>query len=307
MSVSETISEDNQNGSTPNLKIDKEDVDDYDNVGEDDKEDENEDDLSLGGSEGSGDEMDLGIADDENDDGVNENSYNLDKVKDTDQCGEPAMKKQRKEGPAGWADAMARILGSEKSIMSKAKKDKDVVIKSKVEKKKVEVEVIGEDCVTKKKLIEGEEEKAEKAGDIQNTKASKKATAELKATNFGRTKPHLLERQFERSLQRIATRGVIQLFNAVSKHQKETKDKIKKDGKSEFKKDAILKSVSKGDFIDLLKDEKISKPIRAKKEEIKTGNLLPATESTWKILKDDFMMTKGKSMKDWDKESDSDE
>jgi hypothetical protein len=34
---------------------------------------------------------------------------------------------------------------------------------------------------------------------------------------------------------------------------------------------------------------------------------LPVTESTWKILKDDFMMTKGKNLKDWDKESDSDD
>ena len=118
---------------------------------------------------------------------------------------------------------------------------------------------------------------------------------------------------------RIATRGVIQLFNAVSKHQKETKDKIKKEGKSEFKKDAILKSVSKGDFIDLLKETntvtvKGKKGADKKKEEDKKPEMskqqqqqLPVTESTWKILKDDFMMTKGKSMKDWDKESDSDD
>ena len=116
---------------------------------------------------------------------------------------------------------------------------------------------------------------------------------------------------------RIATRGVIQLFNAVSKHQKETKDKIKKEGKSEFKKDAILKSVSKGDFIDLLKETNttaaaVAKPTRkdGKKEEKPSApqnQQLPVTESTWKILRDDFMMTKGKSMKDWDKESDSDD
>ena len=93
---------------------------------------------------------------------------------------------------------------------------------------------------------------------------------------------------------RIATRGVIQLFNAVSKHQKETKDKIKKEGKSEFKKDAILKSVSKGDFIDLLKETNttaaaVAKPTRkdGKKEEKPSApqnQQLPVTESTWKLL-----------------------
>ena len=119
-----------------------------------------------------------------------------------------------------------------------------------------------------------------------------------------------------RSLQRIATRGVIQLFNAVSKHQNETKDKIKSEGKSEFKKDAILKSVTKGDFIDLLKDTNTvkTKPAKDKaaakekqqQQQLKQQQQLPVTESTWKILRDDFMMTKGKNMKDWDKESDSD-
>merc|ERR1719209_2803973 len=159
-----------------------------------------------------------------------------------------------------------------------------------------------------------EEEEEEGAGKEKKLKKKKPDDA-LKAINFGRTKPHLFERQFERSLTRIATRGVIQLFNAVSKHQKETKDKIKKEGKSEFKKDAILKSVSKGDFIDLLKDTNtVAKPTAGKEEKKKQQQQqqqqqqpLPVTESTWKILRDDFMMTKGKSMKDWDKESDSDD
>ena len=115
---------------------------------------------------------------------------------------------------------------------------------------------------------------------------------------------------------------MIQLFNAVSKHQKETKDKVKKEGKSEFKKDAILKSVTKGDFIDLLKDtnttvvgrkkgvDKETKPEvkpETQQQQQQQQQSLPVTESTWKILRDDFMMTKGKSMKDWDKESDSDD
>lgn len=92
------------------------------------------------------------------------------------------------------------------------------------------------------------------------------------------------DRETERALQRIATRclpvfyesvfyivrtkchscchdvffllrGVVQLFNAVRKHQKMMDDKVKEVGGSERKKAKILCSVSKKDFIDVLKTE----------------------------------------------------
>lgn len=283
-------------------KIDGEDDANLDdNGGEqgDDGEDDEDDDLSLGGSEDSGDEMEFDAGAEADDD---------------DDEDEPARKRPKQSSetevtPSGWADAMSKILSSDKAILSKAKKDKDVVMKKSTKKKKddAELEVVGGG-------EGGEEEEEENKSGGKTKKEKKKVDSSLKASHYGRTKPHLFEKQFERSLSRIATRGVIQLFNAVSKHQKETKDKIKKEGKSEFKKDAILKSVTKGDFIDLLKDtntvnkrvDKEKEKRKEKKTEESTSQQLPVTESTWKILRDDFMMTKGKSMKDWDKESDSD-
>jgi len=261
--------------------------------------DDDEDDLSLGGSEGSDDEMELdgGVeADDDDDD-------------DDDEPNRKRAKQSSESASSGWADAMSKILSSDKAILSKAKKDKDIVMKKTTKKKKENAEM---------EVVSGEKGNEEEEGDGETgdtvKKEKKKIDSSLKASDIGRTKPHLFEKQFERSLSRIATRGVIQLFNAVSKHQKETKDKIKKDGKSEFKKDAILKSVTKGDFIDLLKDTNtVNRRVDEKKEKKKEESAsqqqqkqLPVTESTWKILRDDFMMTKGKSMKDWDKESDSD-
>lgn len=45
----------------------------------------------------------------------------------------------------------------------------------------------------------------------------------------------------------------MQLFNAVRKHQKTVDDKVKEVGGSERKKAKILSSVSKKDFIDVLR------------------------------------------------------
>ncbi len=48
-------------------------------------------------------------------------------------------------------------------------------------------------------------------------------------------------------------RGVVQLFNAVRKHQKTIDDKVKEVGGLERKKAKLLSSVSKKDFIDVLR------------------------------------------------------
>ena len=48
-----------------------------------------------------------------------------------------------------------------------------------------------------------------------------------------RVKPDVVkDKETERNLQRIATRGVVQLFNAVQKHQKNVDEKVKEAGGS---------------------------------------------------------------------------
>lgn len=97
-----------------------------------------------------------------------------------------------------------------------------------------------------------------------------------------REKPSVVkDRESERALQRIATRsvssfslnnlfsscthelwiqhlflifrGVVQLFNAVRTHQKTVDNSVKESGSSERKKAKLLSSVSKKDFIDVLR------------------------------------------------------
>lgn len=48
-------------------------------------------------------------------------------------------------------------------------------------------------------------------------------------------------------------RGVVQLFNAVRTHQKTVDNSVKESGSSERKKAKLLSSVSKKDFIDVLR------------------------------------------------------
>lgn len=49
-------------------------------------------------------------------------------------------------------------------------------------------------------------------------------------------------------------RGVVQLFNAVRTHQKNVDEKVKKAGRSERQRAKLLSSVSKKDFIDVLRN-----------------------------------------------------
>ncbi|KAK2086566.1 pre-60S ribosomal particles component [Saguinus oedipus] len=156
-----------------------------------------------------------------------------------------------------------------------------------------------------------------------------------------RVKPDVVQdKETERNLQRIATRGVVQLFNAVQKHQKNVDERVKEAGSSIRKRTKLISTVSKKDFISVLRgmDESTNETTSSKKKpKAKQEHTIEAdsvqniirrlylshvgdyvdilsisnTRVTevkseegpgWTILRDDFMM--GASMKDWDKESD---
>uniref|UniRef100_A0A674EBN0 RRP15-like protein n=1 Tax=Salmo trutta TaxID=8032 RepID=A0A674EBN0_SALTR len=157
---------------------------------------------------------------------------------------------------AGWAEAMAKIL------QKKTPESKPSIL-------------------LKNKQLDKMKEKQKKDNLERKKQIDKKRAWEMMC----REKPDFVkDRENERNLQRVATRGVVQLFNAVRKHQKTVDEKVKEAGGSERKKAKLLSSVSKKDFINVLRGTE--------------GEEKPA----WSVLRDDFMM--GASMKDWDKESD---
>ncbi|XP_078354981.1 RRP15-like protein [Oculina patagonica] len=114
-------------------------------------------------------------------------------------------------------------------------------------------------------------------------------------------KPDGSTMDYEKNLARIATRGVVKLFNAVSKHQKEMESKLQS-APTEAKKSKVVESMSKSAFLDMLKsssDKDRTQEIN--KEEKTEANDRSATDnSSWNILRDDFMM--GAKMKDWNRE-----
>ena len=123
-----------------------------------------------------------------------------------------------------------------------------------------------------------------------------------------RSKPDAVrDRARERRLAKVATRGVVQLFNAVREQQKSIKSQLDVAGKSTVKRDKVFKSIDKEGFLEVLSGSKRrlerGKESKAKvpKTEIKQED--DDDESTWKILRDDYMM--GAKMKDWDKDSDN--
>ncbi|XP_078413216.1 RRP15-like protein [Cetorhinus maximus] len=178
---------------------------------------------------------------------------------------------------AGWADAMAKILrkkipGNKPTVLAKNKEKQ----KEKEERKQAMLEKMKR--LDKKKEWE----------------------------QMCRVKPDVIQdRETERNFQKVATRGVVQLFNAVRKHQTSVDEQIKEVGVSERKRAKLLSSVSKKDFISVLRGSGQSVH-RDSAERTATGGKQVEVKSedsaTWNILRDDFMM--GATMKDWDKESD---
>ncbi|KAI9565014.1 hypothetical protein GHT06_008756 [Daphnia sinensis] len=179
-------------------------------------------------------------------------------------------------GNFGWADAMSKVLKSSKPktkksvILSKAKKDADIMkIISAQQEKSLSFEV--------------EEAKNENVTKNEDPDVVRRKEWDL----VGRVMPSITEdRERERILSKIATRGVVQLFNSVKIQQKTIQDKLREAGPLERKREKALKSLNKEDFYDLLKG--------GKRQE----------EATWSVLRDDFMPEV--SMRDWDKQESSD-
>ncbi|XP_066142553.1 RRP15-like protein isoform X2 [Euwallacea fornicatus] len=195
----------------------------------------------------------------------------------------------------GWADSIAKILKTNKPkkkktlVLSKAKKLTDPVKKVTTE----HYEIATTDGQVKKEQTIVEEKRA----DSENRqKRKKKELPKL------RVKPNILEKDRDRTLQKIATKGVVQLFNAVRTQQKELSQKLDEAGPLEVRKEKVMKNIDKRAFLDLLMGEKsqvIDSEQTKNKEESET-HVEKMKEPSWNVLRDDFLLSA--KIKDWDKE-----
>lgn len=213
------------------------------------------------------------------------------------------------EGNAGWANAFAKTLQQEKPknkkylVLSKAKKLADQKEQSDSDKK-----------LTFEIDDDGQEEK-EDAKPIMNTDDQKPTNNELELAMIERkernnklqqlrVKPASMDRERERSFKRIATKGVVQLFNAVRSQQRDLVNRLEKAGPLDHKRDEVLNNINKKQFLDMLmggkqaKSENIDNAVKNEKNP-QDGESKP---SQWSVLRDDFMTSK--KLKHWDQEDD---
>ena len=251
--------------------------------------------------DGDGESVDIsnedydGGEDDDDDDDEEEGGGEDEDIDDEPQLGEPESEDET-VGNAGWADAMAKVLALGKnsskpvSVLSKAKKGNS-------KKRKSDGDGGSSDS---------EPEPEKKLEPLAVRKAKKK-----EIDSIGRKMPNVLERNSEKVLSKIATRGVVQLFNAVRDHQKDVKTKLKDAGGSFRKQEKVYKNLDRKSFIEMLSGKSgseqqgsvrgESQPV--KKQKLETEVSGSTTESSsWNILREDYML--GAKLKDWDKDSD---
>ncbi|XP_044729799.1 RRP15-like protein [Chrysoperla carnea] len=266
-------------------------------VSEDDSEE-----YESGGSEHSDNENASNSANESANESDNENSGNQ---SENENSGD-----ENKGVNLGWADSIAKVLktnkpkGKKTLVLSKAKKLTD--LKRKVPEK-------DEDPGFE---IEGEVKEEKPEPEIKEEKVVGPPRKKKKELPSFRVKPDVLGRNREKTLQKIATRGVVQLFNAVRTQQKDIAVKLKEAGPLERKREKVLKNIDKRAFLDVLmgnsKSESVDNPVKSDEDEIKDENNSDKrnqekskTGSTWDVLRDDFGM--GAKMKDWDKDLSGDD
>lgn len=211
------------------------------------------------------------------------------------------------EGNAGWADCIAKVLNTSKPktkktlVLSRARKLKPIdKLKSKTLDYGFEVE--GEEKTDVKPLKEDIDEQI---------KHRKNVPLEL------RVKPSWKDIERERVLRKVATRGVVQLFNAVRIQQKDIQTQLDAAGPLDSRKDAVLNNINKRKFLDVLmsgnraKSEAVDNPVKSENmkkvdisdDEDHTSSITQKKrKSEWSVLREDFMTNK--KIKHWDEDDD---
>ncbi|KAF9348064.1 Trimeric GatFAB AmidoTransferase(AdT) complex subunit [Mortierella sp. AD094] len=157
------------------------------------------------------------------DDDEEDDEDDLEGISSTASTGKKSSKKHSEES---MAEAMSKILGS---TLRKADASMPILARSRGVERKLE------------------EEKME-------AKARKAITNERKRlANKDRVKPEYTGMEYEKKLRKVATRGVVQLFNAIKAQQKATEDLTEKARPITTNAKDKVANLTKASFLDLLK------------------------------------------------------
>lgn len=132
-------------------------------------------------------------------------------------------------------------------------------------------------------------------------KVSRKETARLRRKHaeweqLGRRKVDILDKEHERRLNRIATRGVVQLFNAVRQHQSSLTDQLDAAGGSTIKTERVLASVGKQQLMQRLG---VDLPQQTASNDTRPSADSKAAPGGWNVLNRD--PAQEVSMRDWNR------
>jgi len=292
-------------------------------------------------------ESDSGDEEDSEDDYADAIDKQSDDCDDDELISSSFTSSQRAKG-AGMANAMARILGGqltmqpEKTSESASKKGTKPVILSKTTTplQRLQQKMKTEEQALRQKRLNRRAENlsamrlplAPSAGMSAEKlwKETKKSNRKRNIEDDNDAAAIANEIEGERTHRRIATRGVVALFNAISKHRaavaaeaaakEQEKQNAREEGRSARKKgeESGVSSQTKHGFLDMIKKSAPSSGAQKDDDSGATGTRKQggATQQNgennkkesavgWSALKDDYMMNS--KLKDWDKMSDDDD
>ncbi|GBG26173.1 RRP15-like protein [Hondaea fermentalgiana] len=126
--------------------------------------------------------------------------------------------------------------------------------------------------------------------------------AKREAREQGMEPPQAADIAFERQLRKIATKGVVMLFNTINTHQNKKRALTEDKNDSSKKKGINVKGASKDSFLDMLKQGATKKaPATSDVEDEEVDEDGPATEAGagWGVMRDDYMI--GAKLSDYGK------
>ncbi|XP_053658828.1 RRP15-like protein [Anopheles marshallii] len=222
--------------------------------------------------------------------------------------------------PTKWAKAMAKFLrkATDENILSKAATDEQKERKKK-QSKEYEFELVSAEGAVKKEAestngdqTEDKPSELKLAQELLRQKAALKKLRQKDILGL-RVRPSIHDYERERTLRKVATRGTVQLFNAVRQQQKEVNRKLEDAGNLEYKRDKVLKSLNRKEFLDVLmngpraKSELVDNLVKKEEEEDGIKSEVDSEDepkSTWGALRADFLTGKKSG---WDKEDGQEE
>jgi hypothetical protein len=209
-----------------------------------------------------------------------------------------------------WAAAMAKLLKQKEApTLSKAKKDKE--IEKKKEQPAFKFEIVSKEGVKSEKKDDEKPDDKKLAIELIKQKMIQRKERRKTVTSL-RQLPSIGDYEREKTLKKVATKGCVQLFNAVRAQQKDINKKLNDAGKLESKRDKVMKNINRKEFLNALmsgpraKSELVDNLVKDEqlKDEIKSESESEDEKSTWSALKPGFLTGKKSG---WDKEESGDE